>query len=40
MLSKNECLYDLTIRKQSRDVFLMFLVKTRDVEAEGLKVKI
>jgi hypothetical protein len=28
------------IRKQSPNVFLMFLVKTGDIEAEGLKVKI
>jgi hypothetical protein len=38
--AKNERLYDLTIRKKSPDVFLMFLVKTGDVEAEGLKAKI
>jgi hypothetical protein len=38
--AKNEHLYDLTIRKQSLDVFLMFLVKTGDVEAEGLRAKI
>jgi hypothetical protein len=38
--AKNERLYDLTIHKQSPDVFLMFLVKTGDVEAEGLKAKI
>jgi hypothetical protein len=38
--TKNERLYDLTIRKQSPDVFLMFLVKNGDVEAEGLKAKI
>jgi hypothetical protein len=38
--TKNECLYDLTVRKQSPDVFLMFLVKNGDVEAEGLKGKI
>ena len=37
---KNEHLYDLTICKQSPDVFLMFLVRTRDVEVEGLKAKI
>jgi hypothetical protein len=40
IMAKNEHLYDLTIRKQSPDVFLMFLVKTGDVEAEGLKAKI
>ena len=39
-MSKNECLHDLAIRKQSPDVFLMFLVKIGDVEAEGLKAKI
>jgi hypothetical protein len=38
--AKNECLYDLTIRKQSPDVFLLFLVKAGDVEAEGLRAKI
>jgi hypothetical protein len=38
--AKNERLYDLTIRKQSPDVFLLFLVKTWDVEAEGLRAKI
>jgi hypothetical protein len=38
--AKKERLYDLTIRKQSPDVFLMFLIKNGDVEAEGLKVKI
>jgi hypothetical protein len=38
--AKSERLYDLTICKQSPDVFLMFLVKTGDVEAEGLKAKI
>jgi hypothetical protein len=38
--AKNECLYDLTICKQSPDVFLMFLVKNGDVEAKGLKAKI
>jgi hypothetical protein len=38
--AKNERLYDLTIRKQSPDVFLLFLVKTGDVEAEGLRAKI
>jgi hypothetical protein len=37
---KNEHFYDSMIRKQSPDVFLMFLVKTGDVEAEGLKAKI
>ena len=40
ILSKNEHLYDLAICKQSLDVFLMFVVKTGDVEAEGLKAKI
>ena len=38
--SKNERLYNLVIRKQSPDVFLFFLLKIRDVEAEGLKAKI
>jgi hypothetical protein len=38
--TKNEHHYDLTIHKQSPDVFLMFLVKTGDVEVEGLKAKI
>jgi hypothetical protein len=38
--AKNEHFYDLTIRKQSPDVFLMFLIKNGDVEAEGLKAKI
>ena len=37
--SKNECLYDLMICKQSPDVFLMFLVRIGDVEAQGLKAK-
>jgi hypothetical protein len=37
---KNERLYDLMIHKQSPDVFLMFLVKTGNVKAEGLKAKI
>jgi hypothetical protein len=37
--AKNECLYDLTICKQSLDVFLLFLVKTTDVEAKGLRAK-
>ena len=39
ILSKNERLYDLAIRKQSLDVFLMFLVKIGDVKTEGLKEK-
>ena len=34
--AKNEHLYDLTICKQSPNVFLMFLVKNRDVKVEGL----
>jgi hypothetical protein len=38
--AKNEHLYDLTIHKQSPDVFLMFLIKNGDVKAEGLKAKI
>lgn len=38
--SKNERLYDLPIRKQSPDVFLLFLVKKGDVEAQALKAKI
>ena len=38
--SKNERLYDLTIRKQSPNVFLLFFVKTGDVKVEGLKAKI
>ena len=37
---KNERLYDLMIWKQSPNVFLMFLVRTGDVEAKGLKAKI
>ena len=40
ILSKNERLYDLIILKQSPNVFLMFLVRTGDVKAEGLKSKI
>ena len=37
---KNERLYDLPVRKQSPDVFLLFLVKKGDVEAESMKAKI
>jgi hypothetical protein len=37
--TKNERLYDLTVRKQSPNVFLMFLIKNGDIEAEGLKLK-
>ena len=40
ILLKNECLYDLMICKESPDVFLMSLVRTGDVEVEGLKTKI
>ena len=40
ILAKNEPLYDLTIRKQSPDVFLMFLIKNGGIEAEGLRAKI
>ena len=40
ILSTNERLYDLTICKQSPHVFLMFLIRTRDVEAKDLKAKI
>jgi hypothetical protein len=38
--AKNEQLYDQLARKQSADVFLMFLVKKDDREAESLKSKI
>jgi hypothetical protein len=37
---KNERLYDGTARKQSPDVFLMFLVKKGDREVKGLRGKI
>jgi hypothetical protein len=37
---KNERLYDQSARKQSTDVFLMFLVKKGDKEAERLRSKI
>jgi hypothetical protein len=38
--AKNERLYDQSTRKQSADVFLMFLVKKDDREAESLRSKI
>jgi hypothetical protein len=38
--SKNERLYDGTARKQSPDVFLLFLVKKGDKEVESLRGKI
>jgi hypothetical protein len=38
--TKNERLYDGSARKQSLDVFLLFLVKKDDTEAEGLEGKI
>jgi hypothetical protein len=38
--AKNERLYDNSARKQSLDVFLLFLVKKGDKEAEGLRGKI
>jgi hypothetical protein len=38
--AKNERLYDGTVRKQSLDVFLLFLVKKGDREAESLRGKI
>ena len=38
--SKNERLYDQSACKQSTDVFLMFLVKKSDKEAENLRLKI
>jgi hypothetical protein len=38
--TKNERLYDRFVRKQSPDVFLLFLVKKGDTEAEGLEGKI
>jgi hypothetical protein len=40
ILAKNERLYDGTARKQSPDVFFLFLVKKGDREAEGLRGKI
>jgi hypothetical protein len=36
----NERLYDASVRKQSPDVFLLFLVKNDDTEAQGLRGKI
>jgi hypothetical protein len=38
--AKNERLYDGSARKQSPDVFLLFLVKNGDTEADGLREKI
>ena len=38
--AKNERLYDQSARKQSADVFIMFLVKKSDKEAERLRSKI
>jgi hypothetical protein len=38
--AKNERLYDQSARKKSTDVFLMFLVKKNDKEAERLRSKI
>jgi hypothetical protein len=38
--AKNKRLYDQSTRKQSADVFLMFLVKKSDKEAEHLRSKI
>jgi hypothetical protein len=38
--AKNERLYDGSARKQSPDVFLLFLVKNDDTEAQGLQGKI
>ena len=38
--AKNENIYDLTVRKQSPNIFLMFPIKNGDVEVEGLKLKI
>jgi hypothetical protein len=38
--AKNERLYDQSARKQSADVFFMFLVKKGDKEAESLRSKI
>jgi hypothetical protein len=38
--AKNEQLYDGSARKQSLDVFLLFLVKNDDTEAQGLREKI
>jgi hypothetical protein len=38
--AKNERLYDGLVRKQSPDVFLLFLVKNDDIEALGLRGKI
>jgi hypothetical protein len=40
IMAKNERLYDRFVRKQSPDVFLLFLVKKGDTEAEGLEGKI
>jgi hypothetical protein len=37
---KNERLYDQSARKQSADVFLIFLVKKGDKEAEHMRSKI
>ena len=38
--AKNERLYDGSVRKQSLDVFLLFLVKNGDKKADGLRGKI
>ena len=40
ILAKNEWLYDGSARKQSPDVFVLFLVKNGDIEADGLQGKI
>jgi hypothetical protein len=40
ILAKNERLYDQSAHKQSADVFLMFLMKKGDKEAESLRSKI
>jgi hypothetical protein len=40
ILAKNERLYDQLARKQSADVFLMFLVKKGGRESESLRSKI
>jgi hypothetical protein len=40
ILAKNERLYDGSARKQLPDVFLLFLVKNDDTEAQGLRRKI
>jgi hypothetical protein len=40
ILAKSERLYDGSAQKQSPDVFLLFLVKKGDTEAEGLEGKI